>query len=179
MPHAAAQDGTRLYDEEAGQGTPILFIHEFAGDYTSCEPQVRYFSRGHRCITYSAQGYSPSDRPSSDALYSYQPIRDDALAVLDHLRIERAHLVGLSMGAYSAFQVGVHAPERVVSLTLAGVGSGSEPDYIEAFRKGTQATATQFETFGSHEVARVYPAHRTGFRSPSKIRADLAISSRP
>jgi proline iminopeptidase len=45
MPHASAKDGTRLYYEEAGSGTPLIFIHEFAGDHRSWEPQMSFFSR--------------------------------------------------------------------------------------------------------------------------------------
>src|ERR1700744_501173 len=134
MPYATAQDATRLYFEEAGKGTPILFVHEFAADYASWEPQMRYFARRHRCVAYSARGFTPSEVPAAEAC-SYEHFRNDALAVLDHLGIERAHLVGLSMGAYSSLQVGLHRPERVLSLTLAGVGSGSEPTNIEAFRE--------------------------------------------
>jgi 3-oxoadipate enol-lactonase len=162
MPYVTARDATRLYFEEAGSGSPILFVHEFAADYASWEPQMRYFARRHRCIAYSARGYTPSEVPAADA-FTYEHFRDDALAVLDHLGIERAHLVGLSMGAYSSLQVGLHRPERVLSLTLAGVGSGSEPDHIEAFRESAQRNARDFETLGSREVAKVYA------RSPNRI----------
>jgi proline iminopeptidase len=155
MPYVTARDSTRLYYEEAGSGSPILFLHEFAADYASWEPQMRYFSRGHRCIAYSARGYAPSEVPAANA-FTYEHFRDDALAVLDHLKIERAHFVGLSMGAYSSLQVGLHRPERVLSLTLAGVGSGSEPSRIEAFRESAQSNARDFETLGSPEVAKTY-----------------------
>src|SRR5690242_11129020 len=154
MPHAVTRDHVRLYFEEAGQGTPILFLHEFAADYTNWEPQMRYFSRGHRCITYSARGYTPSDVPDGE-VYTYTHFYTDALAVLDHLRIERAHLVGLSMGAYSALQIGLNAPQRALSMTLAGVGSGSEIENLEAWRKQCRANAEQFDTLGSAEVAKV------------------------
>lgn len=162
MPYATARDSTRLYYEEAGAGSPILFVHEFAADYASWEPQMRYFARGHHCIAYSARGYTPSDVPAGDA-FSYTHFRDDAVAVLDHLGIAQAHLVGLSMGAYSSLQVGLKYPDRVLSLTLAGVGSGSEPDRIDAFRASTQKNAHDFETLGSPEVAKVYG------RSPNRI----------
>jgi 3-oxoadipate enol-lactonase len=162
MPYVTARDATRLYFEEAGSGSPILFVHEFAADYASWEPQMRYFARRHRCIAYSARGYTPSEVPAADA-FTYEHFRDDALAVLDHLGIERAHLVGLSMGAYSSLQVGLHRPERVLSLTLAGVGSGSEQAHIEAFRESAQRNARDFETLGSREVAKVYA------RSPNRI----------
>ena len=155
MPYATARDSTRLYYEETGTGSPILFLHEFAADYASWEPQMRYFSRRHRCIAYSARGYSPSEVPAADA-FTYEHFRDDALAVLDHLGIERAHLAGLSMGAYSSLQVGLQCPQRVLSLTLAGVGAGSEPAHIDAFRESAQKNARDFETLGSAEVAKTY-----------------------
>ena len=86
MPYAVAKDNVRLYFEEAGQGTPIIFLHEFAADHTNWEPQMRYFSRGHRCIAYSARGYTPSDVPPSADVYTYKHFYTDALAVLDALR---------------------------------------------------------------------------------------------
>ena len=82
MPYATARDSTRLYYEEAGTGSPILFLHEFAADYASWEPQMRYFSRRHRCIAYSARGYAPSEVASAEA-FTYEHFRDDALAALD------------------------------------------------------------------------------------------------
>ena len=114
MPHAVTSDNVRLYFEEAGQGTPIIFLHEFAADHTNWEPQMRYFSRGHRCIAYSARGYTPSDVPPSAEVYTYKHFYTDALAVLDHLKIAKAHFVGLSMGSYSSLQIGLNAPERAL-----------------------------------------------------------------
>ena len=105
MPHIAARDGTRLYYEEAGQiadfGTPVVFVHEYAGDYRTWEPQMRHFSRSHRCITYSQRGYPPSDIPEDGARYSQDIARDDVIAVMDALKIDKAHIVGHSMGAAS------------------------------------------------------------------------------
>src|SRR5712691_5891808 len=135
MPHATTSDGVKLYFEEAGSGTPILFIHEFAGDYRNWEPQMRYFSRRHRCITYSARGYTPSDVPREPAAYSYKHWISDAIAELDHLKIEKAHFVGLSMGGYTVVQIGIHHPQRALSLTAAGAGSVSERAHTEEFRK--------------------------------------------
>ena len=155
MPYAATKDKVRLYFEEAGSGTPILFLHEYAADHTNWEPQMRYFSRGHRCIVYSARGYAPSDVPASREAYTYRHFYTDALAVLDHLDIAKAHFVGLSMGAYSSLQVGLNAPERATSMTLAGVGAGSSLENLEAFRQQCRATAEQYETVGSIEVAKV------------------------
>jgi len=153
MPHAVTRDNVRLYFEEAGSGTPILFLHEFAADYTNWEPQMRYFSRGHRAIAYSARGYTPSDVPASADVYTYKHFYTDALAVLDHLKIDKAHLVGLSMGAYSSLQIGLNAPARALSMTLAGVGSGSNLEHLDMFRQHCRETAEQFESLGSSKTA--------------------------
>jgi 3-oxoadipate enol-lactonase len=154
MPYASAQDDVRLYFEEAGEGSPIIFLHEFAADHTNWEPQMRYFSRGHRCVAYSARGYAPSDVPSSADVYTYKHFYTDALAVLDHLKIAKAHFVGLSMGSYSSLQIGLNAPQRALSMTLAAVGSGSSLENLDAFRMQCRANAEQYETIGAAEVAK-------------------------
>ena len=51
MPKIKTSDGVNLYYEEAGAGTPVVFVHEFAGDYRTWEPQMRRFSRAYRCVT--------------------------------------------------------------------------------------------------------------------------------
>ena len=150
------RDKVRLHYEEVGSGTPILFVHEFGGDHRAWEAQMRYFARRHRCIAYAARGYTPSDIPSDPASYSYRHMMTDAVDVLDHLKIEKAHVVGLSMGAYSTLHVGLNFPGRVLSLTLAGIGSGSELDRKEEFRKGAEATANTFETKGAKYVAETF-----------------------
>jgi pimeloyl-ACP methyl ester carboxylesterase len=128
MPHIAAADGTRLYVEETGSGTAVVFVHEYAGDWRSWEPQMRHFSRQHRCVTYSQRGYPPSDVPADPSRYSQEIARDDVIAVMDALGIERAHVVGHSMGAYTALHVGLTYPKRCLSVTAAGCGWGSTPD---------------------------------------------------
>ena len=145
MPHAQAKDGTRLYYEETGGGTPLIFIHEFAGDHRSWEPQVRFFARYFRCIAYDARGFPPSDVPDDGARYSQAHARDDVVAVLDHLKIDRAHVVGLSMGGFAALHVGIAYPKRARSLVIAGCGYGAEPDKKEKFRAECEAAAASFE----------------------------------
>src|SRR3954465_3809152 len=158
MPYAVAKDSVkdsvRLHYEETGSGTPIIFLHEFAADHTNWEPQMRYFSRGHRCIAYSARGYTPSDVPPTADVYTYKHFYTDALPVLDHLGIAKAHFVGLSMGSYSSLQIGLNPPERALAMTLAAVGSGSDLSGLDAFRRQCQAQAEQLERIGSAEVAK-------------------------
>ncbi|HYC37202.1 MAG TPA: alpha/beta hydrolase [Usitatibacter sp.] len=122
-----AADGTELHCECTGDGTAVVFVHEFAGDHRTWEPQVRRFSRSHRCVTFGARGYPPSEVPREAARYSQDLARGDVIAVMDSLGIERAHLVGHSMGAYTALHVGIHHPERCLSITAAGCGWGSSP----------------------------------------------------
>jgi pimeloyl-ACP methyl ester carboxylesterase len=128
MPTIAAADGTKLYYEEVGAGTPIVFVHEFAGDYRTWEPQLRYFARQHRCVTYSQRGYPPSEVPTETARYGQEIARDDVIALISALGIQKAHVVGHSMGAYTALHVGMRYPERCLSVTAAGCGWGSNPD---------------------------------------------------
>ena len=163
MPYAITPDKVRLHYEEVGHGTPILFVHEFAGDHRSWEPQLRELGKRYRCIAYAARGYTPSDLPADKDAYSYKHVMRDAVAVLDHLKIERAHIIGLSMGGYTTLQVGLNYPNRVRSMTLAGTGSGSERWYTEDFHKRSRSLADQFEREGAASVARTYG------RSPSRI----------
>ncbi|MGH7058500.1 MAG: alpha/beta fold hydrolase [Acetobacteraceae bacterium] len=156
MPYATTSDKVRLYYEEAGAGAPILFLHEFASDHRGWEPQLRAFGKRHRCITYSARGYAPSDVPADENAYSYLHVMRDAVAVLDQLKIEAAHFIGLSMGGYTALQVALNHPKRVRSMVLAGTGSGSERWYTADFHQHSRELGDQFEREGSGSVAKSY-----------------------
>jgi pimeloyl-ACP methyl ester carboxylesterase len=141
MPHITAGGGVRLYYEEAGQGTPILFVHELMGEVRSWEAQLRHFSRRYRCIAYNARGYPPSDVPENAEDYGFEHQRAGILAVLDGLKLDKAHIVGLSMGAFATFYFGMKWPGRALSLTLAGIGSGSMPEARARFRQESEAAA--------------------------------------
>lgn len=156
MAYATASDGTRLYYEEAGSGTPILFVHEFAGDYRSWEPQIRHFARRYRCIVYNARGYPPSDVPPDVSAYSQQQAVEDAVAVLDAAGIERAHVVGLSMGGFCTLHLGLRHPERALSLVVAGCGYGAQPEKQEGFRAESAAIADLIEAQGMPAFADRY-----------------------
>lgn len=158
MPHIAARDGTRLYYEEAGQGTPVVFVHEYAGDYRTWEPQMRHFSRSHRCITYSQRGYPPSDVPEDGAKYSQDIARDDVIAVMDALKVDKAHVVGHSMGAATALHVGIHYAKRCLSVIAAGCGYGSSPDLklVEEARAQSRETGRMFADKGIEAMAPIY-----------------------
>ena len=156
MPTLTTDDGVRLAYEETGSGTPVVFVHEFAGDLRSWEPQVRHLSRRYRCITWNARGYPPSDVPDDTGAYSQDRARDDVLAVLDALDIEQAHVVGLSMGGCATLHFGLAYPGRARSLVVAGVGYGAEPDQRERFRSEADITARILRTEGMAAWAAAY-----------------------
>ena len=158
MPTIASTDGTKLYYEEAGTGTTVVFVHEFAGDYRTWEPQMRYFARQHRCVTFSARGYPPSEVPSDPARYGQDIARGDVIALMDALKIDKAHVVGHSMGAYTALNVGIHHPQRCLSVTAAGCGWGSAADAAAraAMRETARETGKMFVEKGIAEAAALY-----------------------
>lgn len=156
MPHATTKDGVKLYFEEVGSGEAIIFVHEFAGDHRSWEPQMRHFGRLYRCITFNARGYPPSDVPANAAQYSQALARDDILAVLDHLEIAKAHVVGLSMGGFATLHFGIAHPTRAKSIVVGGCGYGAEPGQREKFHAETETAAAMFEAKGTVEVGKIY-----------------------
>jgi pimeloyl-ACP methyl ester carboxylesterase len=145
MPHLTTDDGIKLYYEEVGSGIPVVFVHEFAGDVRSYEPQMRHFGQRYRCIAYNARGYPPSDVPQDGEKYSQARARDDIRAVLDALKVDKAHIVGLSMGGFAALHFGFSYPERARSLVVAGCGYGAAPDKRAQFAAEAEATAAGFE----------------------------------
>lgn len=156
MGYAKTSDGLRLYYEEAGSGRPMVFVHEFGGDHRSWEPQMRYFSRRYRCVTFAARGFPPSDVPDDVAMYSQKNAVADIVAVMDHLELEKAHVVGASMGGFAALHLGLERPERALSLVVAGAGYGAEKHQEAYFRGVSEEVAKGFEEQGSEAFARTY-----------------------
>lgn len=163
MPFLTATDGVKLYYEESGSGTPLVFVHEFAGDYRSWAPQRSFFARRYRCIVFNARGYTPSDVPENVSSYSQQRAADDILDVFNGLGLQQAHLCGLSMGGYASLHFTLQHPERVKAVVLAGAGQGSGKGGQEAFRRDVDATAQRMLSEGMGEVAKWYS------RGPSRI----------
>jgi len=149
-------DGVKLYYEITGSGYPLLFSHEFAGDYRSWEPQVRYFARRYQVITYNARGYPPSDVPEDLSAYSQAQAAEDIVGLLRHLNISQAHLVGLSMGGYAVLHVGLSHPELVRSMVVAGCGYGSVAGDREKFQQDSGQVALRLEREGMAPVAAIY-----------------------
>ena len=157
MPYAVTDDGVKLYYEESGKGTPLIFVHEYAGDHRSFEPQMRFFSRYYRCIVFSARGYPPSDVPDDPEKYSQARARDDIRDVLAHLQ-----------GAEGARLRHVHGRFRRAALRHdlrraraarwwwpAAATAPSRPSATSSARKPTPPPA-QIEKDGMAKVAERY-----------------------
>ena len=129
---------------------------------------MRFFARRHRCITYSFRGYPGSDVPEGDVQYGQQHAVDDAGHVLDHLGIAKAHIVGLSQGAFAAAHFGLQYADRALSLTLAGVGSGAGRDGHERFKRDALATAERIRTAGMADYAASLTSNPTRSRFMQK-----------
>lgn len=155
MPYARV-NAVRLYYEEAGSGTPLIFVHEFADDHRSWEAQMRFFSRRYRCIVYNARGYPPSDVPKPASKYSQALAVDDCVGMLDALKIKKAHVVGCSMGGYAAIHFAIRYGKRALSSTAIGAGFGSDPDKREQFLRDTEAQAQRFDRLGMPAAVKDY-----------------------
>jgi pimeloyl-ACP methyl ester carboxylesterase len=156
MPYATTDDGVRLYFEECGTGTPVIFVHEFAGDHRAWETQMRHFGQRYRAITFAARGYPPSDVPDGVAKYSQARAADDIAAVLDGLGIAKAHVVGLSMGGFATLHFGFRHANRALSLVVAGCGYGAEKDARDKFRSEVDAVAAFLDEQGIRAFAEKY-----------------------
>jgi pimeloyl-ACP methyl ester carboxylesterase len=150
--YATAPDGVRLYYEEAGTGTPIVFVHEFSGDLRSWEPQIRFFSRRYRCIAFNARGYPPSDVPSRVSSYAPDIAVNDIAAMMRHLKLRRAHVMGCSMGSQSTLHFGLTYPRQAITLTAIGAGSGSNFATRAEQKRVTEENARRYEQDGLEAV---------------------------
>jgi pimeloyl-ACP methyl ester carboxylesterase len=145
-------NGTSISVIQRGGGEAILFLHGMGCDATDWTPQIEAFSGQYRCIAIDHRGHGQSDRAVGSG-FSIAGFAADALAVLDNLRVESAHVVGLSMGGMIAQRIALDAPERVRTLSLldtfarpgplgasmAAMADEIEKGELDAFAAGFQA----------------------------------------
>jgi pimeloyl-ACP methyl ester carboxylesterase len=150
-------DGVRIAYESMGQGPALICCHAFAADRTMWRPQIERFSQSHRLITFDQRGSGASDHPShvegeADP-YTIDTFADDVRAILDDLEIERARVLGLSMGAASAMRFAIRWPERVEKLVLASSMASRLPEKII---ERSKAVLDVLEREGLEETYRFY-----------------------
>jgi pimeloyl-ACP methyl ester carboxylesterase len=144
-------NGVRLYYEITGEGVPLIWCHELAGDCRSWESQVRFFSRRYRVVTFNARGYPPSDVPEDVDAYTQEKQVDDLHGLMRHLRMEQAIVGGLSMGGSVALNFGLAHPDMARALIVAGTGTGStDPG---PYRKQVAWFAQEIENKGMQALA--------------------------
>ena len=175
MPTITTDDGVKLHYEEAGRGTPVVFVHEFAGDLRSWEPQIAHFSRRYRCIAYNARGYLPSDVPESYERYSQERARDDVLAILDGLKLDKAFIVGLSMGGFASLHFAIQYSARALGCVVAGCGYGAEPARREEFQRSAHANAELILNEGMAKFAATYGHNATRLQLRDKDPRGFAL----
>jgi pimeloyl-ACP methyl ester carboxylesterase len=160
----ARVNGVDIHYEDTGRGFPLVWSHEFGGDHRSWEPQVRYFARRYRVITYNHRGYPPSSVPKEPEAYTQAQLVEDLQQLLRRLGIHQAHVGGCSMGANVALNFGLAHPEMAKSLIVVGCGSGTvnrEP-YVqgqlaradELEREGIEALVRNFQTLATRRAFR-------------------------
>ena len=137
LPSFTTDDAVEIHYQVAGRGFPLLFAHEFAGDITRWEPQVNFFARRYRVITYCHRGYPPSDVPGDPDAYSQDRLVADMRELLLVLGIEQAYIAGLSMGAATALSFAIAHPEMCRALVVASTGTGStdRDTHLKAWRE--------------------------------------------
>ena len=110
---------------DLGGGTPVVLIHGLAGDYTAWLAQIEALRKTHRVIAFDNRGAGQSTQV--DEPVSTQDLARDTLLLMDHCKVERAHVVGRSMGGAVAQHMALLAPERVISLTLCASFAQLDP----------------------------------------------------
>ncbi|MDA1128403.1 MAG: alpha/beta hydrolase [Chloroflexi bacterium] len=179
-----SSDGVDIHYQVAGEGYPLLWSHEFAGDITSWEPQVNFFSRRYQVITYCHRGYPPSEVPENPAAYSQDLQVEDMRRLLQHLGIKQAYIGGLSMGGTTTLSFAIAHPEMCRAIIVASAGAGSDPGDRDRLVASWQALSESMIAEGMEKFADGYArgAERLQFlrKDPvgwAKFHASLASHS--
>jgi len=161
MPKADV-NGISLYYETHGKGEPLVLIAGMGADHRSWFPQMRPFRRHFMVITFDGRGIGKTDRPPG--LYSFDTLAADVVGLLDHLSLDRAHILGESLGGIVAQEVAIGYPQRVMKLILASstVGRGGDmqphPALLKAYGLRDGVTATGFDP-ARVDIGRAMRAH--------------------
>jgi 3-oxoadipate enol-lactonase len=148
MPYARTSDGFKLYYEEHGRdGTPVVLAYGIGGNTEMWDVNVAALSATHRLILWEPRGHARSDSPEDPARFSFARWALDLKDVLDHLRLRRAHVGGLSLGAGIATRFTLRFPGRVRSLLITNSSSASglplSPDHLVMRAQSIKITLEQ------------------------------------
>ena len=149
-------DGARLYSQSAGDGAAIIFVHEFADNLQSWSNQISALSRRYKCIAFNARGYPPSEVPSDPELYSQKIAAEDINAIIEGYEIDKAHIVGCSMGAFAALHFGLMYPEKASSITLISCGYGAAKHLQKGYAEDSKMLSDKYMELGAERMAELY-----------------------
>jgi len=153
-------DGTKLFYTKAGGGPAVIFIHGLGGNQAVWFQQFPFFARSYTTVTISQRGFAPSTGGRRD--YKPSLLVSDLVSIMNYLGIRRAHIVGQSMGGWTALGMALRHPERVRSIvladSLAGISDDEIADAFTAMMRNARDLAQQPPRLGVH------PALDSGFR---------------
>jgi pimeloyl-ACP methyl ester carboxylesterase len=132
MPFAQIQGNRLYYEDSGGEGPAVLFSHGFLLDHTMWDGQVSALRERYRCITWDERCHGMSE---VNGPFTHWDAANDAIGLLDHLRIEQANLVGLSQGGFLSLRAALLHPARVRSLVLIDSAAGVDgPEVVAGYR---------------------------------------------
>jgi pimeloyl-ACP methyl ester carboxylesterase len=144
MPYAKS-DGVNVYYEAHGQGVPIVFLHPFSTNGYIWYFQIFPFAQTNQCVVIDERGHGRSDKPQQG--YAIKAMAKDVAAVLDELKVDKAILVGNSIGGMIAMQFNLDYPDRVLGNVIVSSGTGlseNMPAEVKAaFQQNYQGTFSQ------------------------------------
>src|SRR5258707_677251 len=143
------RDGSEIYYEVHGSGTPLLLTHGYSSTSAMWQGQIEALSKGHKLVVWDMRGHGQSDYPDDPAAYSEALTVADMAALLDEVGAHSAIVGGLSLGGYMSLAFYRAHPERVRALLIIDTGPGfKKDDAREAWNKRAQDTGDRFEREG-------------------------------
>jgi len=142
----AEVNGGRLYYEVSGHGAPLVFLHAGIADSRMWDSQVQYFSSHYTVVRYDLRGYGKSDAPTAP----YVPA-EDLYALLRFLKLDRASIIGSSIGGTQAFDMAAAHPQVVTALIVVGGSPGWLP-YSDEMNQRTSGIMSNIKEKGPASV---------------------------
>ncbi len=164
-------DGVRLFVDVVGPGDApsIVFAHEFGGDWRSWDGLIDALGTRFQCIRYSARGFNPSETPAHPAEYGQARATADLAAIATALDVNGFHLIGCSMGSYTALSFALSEGARLHSLTLIGCSSGPADELARvSYRRDLEREIDLLESKGGKGAVEWFADDDAYLRMPEK-----------
>jgi 3-oxoadipate enol-lactonase len=120
----ATVNGINMYYEIHGKGVPLVMIQGFAGNHQAWFFQTSVFKKYYKVVIFDNRGIGKTDKSSGP--YTIKTMAEDVIALIDYLNIDKAHVLGLSLGGMVAQEIAISYPERVSKLVLGSTFAGRE-----------------------------------------------------